>query len=48
MESIVGSSATLTLMIGSYVAGYLMKLGRRRVLILAALIGSIGAAITIY
>ena len=48
MESIVGSSATLTLMIGSYVAGYLMKSGRRRVLILASFIGSIGAAITIY
>jgi hypothetical protein len=48
MESIVGSSATLTLMIGSYFAGILIKSGRRRVLVLAAMIGSIGAAITIY
>ena len=47
MESIVGSSATLTLMVGSYFAGILMKRGRRRVLILAAIIGSIGAGITI-
>ena len=47
MESIVGSSATLTLMVGSYFAGVLMKSGRRRVLILAAIIGSIGAGITI-
>ena len=47
MESIVGSSATLTLMIGSYFAGVLMKSGRRKVLILAAIIGSVGSAITI-
>jgi len=34
-------------MVGSYFAGVFMKSGRRKVLILAALIGSIGSAITI-
>jgi MFS family permease len=48
MESIVGSSATLTIMFGSWAAGYLIKSGRRKVLILGAVIGSCGAAITIY
>jgi MFS family permease len=48
MESIVGSSATLTIMFGSWAAGYLIKSGRRKVLILAAVVGIVGAAITIY
>lgn len=48
MESIVGSSATLTIMFGSWAAGFLIKSGRRNVLILGAVVGSVGAAITIY
>lgn len=48
MESIVGSSATLTIMFGSYAAGFLIKSGRRRVLMIGAVIGAIGAAVTIY
>ena len=48
MESIVGSSATLTIMFGAWASGYLIKSGRRRVMMAAALIGSIGAEITIY
>ena len=47
-ESIIGSSVTLTLMLGSYIAGHLIKKGRRNVLIYAGVIGILGAAITIY
>jgi hypothetical protein len=35
-------------MFGAMAAGYLIKSGRRRVMITAAIIGIIGAAITVY
>lgn len=35
-------------MIGAYIAGILMKHGRRRILLAASVIGILGVAITIY
>jgi len=35
-------------MIGAYVAGILMKHGRRRVLLASSVIGIVGVAITVY
>ena len=45
-ESLIGSAVTITLMAGAYTAGFLVKKGRRQVLLLAAFIGIVGASIT--
>jgi hypothetical protein len=47
-DSIIGSSAILTIMVGSYAAGWMIKKGRRQTMILGAFIGIVGTGITIY
>ena len=47
-ESIIGSCSTITLMISAALSGSLVKYGRRPALIISALIGIVGTAITIY
>lgn len=47
-ESIIGSCSTVTLMISAAISGWLVRFGRRRALIISALIGIVGTAITIY
>mmetsp|Transcript_15113 Transcript_15113/g.19110 ORF Transcript_15113/g.19110 Transcript_15113/m.19110 type:complete len:193 (-) Transcript_15113:971-1549(-) len=47
-ESIVGSCSTVTLMFSAAISGRLIKYGRRKALILSAVLGIIGTAITIY
>ena len=46
-ESIIGSCSTVTLMISAALSGSLVKYGRRKALLISALIGIIGTAITI-
>jgi MFS family permease len=47
-QAIIGGAVVLGMTIGAVCGGYLMKLGRRRAVLISALIGLAGIAITIH
>ena len=47
-QSVIGSSAKLSLIFSAAFSGQIVKYGRRRALIVSAIVGILGAAITMF